>query len=237
MLGLPRAPRGRGLTSRAPRLPGGHLELSWGEPAQEGRDHERAWPPWGPVSPTRLYPEDTRSCLSPPLSSLDRGVPCSLRFQVRTRSQPMWAHSQLPAVFTQPPEAHCWGRPAPHPTGTARGAPSAQHCMGAWSWMGSGWWAAPLLPSLSALTLRKASFLVQLGGQDDPDDPATEPRPPARQRGLGSHHSRLLFCLGEQSPLSRETISPRTWRLGEDGVCSQGAEVQFYPMQSPGVTG
>ena len=85
------------------------------------------------------------------------------------------------------------GRPAPHPAGTDRGAPSAQHCMGAWSWRGSGWWAAPLLPSLSAL--RKASFLVQPGGQDDPDDPATEPHPPARQRGLGSHHSRLPFCL------------------------------------------
>lgn len=113
MLGLPGAPRGKGLTPRAPRLPGGHLELSWGEPAQEGRDHERARPPWGPVSPTRPHPEDTRSCLSPPLSSLGQGVPCSLRFQVRTRRQPTRAHSP----------AACGAHPSPG--GPLLGAPSS----------------------------------------------------------------------------------------------------------------
>lgn len=123
-------------------------------------------------------------------------------------------------VLARPPGAHCWHgqgsprRPAPHRGLELKGKRP----------LGSPGPARPLCSE-------EGSFLVQPGGQDDPDDQATEPRPPPRQRGLDSHHSQLPFCLGEQGPLSWETISPRTWSLGEDGVCSQRVEVQFHRMQ------
>ena len=72
-----------------------------------------------PAPPVRT--EDT--CLSAhPLSSLDRGVPCSLRFHVRTPRWPTQAHS--PAALRCSPEP-------PGPTaGTARGAPAPSAAWG-----------------------------------------------------------------------------------------------------------